>query len=1121
VRCATCKCENPEHAKFCGDCGAALGPSAELIRCGTCSFLNRPSAKFCGGCGAPRQADASRPAPAQPAGERKIVTVLFSDVSGFTALSETLDPEELRDLMDGWFARLGDIVRRCGGTIDKFIGDAVMVLFGAPVAREDDPRRAIDAALQMHSALARYNEEIRDRIGRTLAIRIGINTGRVYAGMIGGEDNRAYTVMGDAVNIASRLEGACPVGSVLVSASTYRHVRGRYEVRALEPIAVKGKSDPIAAFEVLGAKAAAASLSVMSMQRTRTVGRDAEISTLADVVARAAEHATPSIVVVTGDHGMGKSAFLTDGVFEVAKRTQLGRLLSARCTANAGAGAFQVLSECLRNSADVPRGEFGRAAAERVDGYLRRVFEPDDADETIRVLSHAIGLSEAPLGPPASLTDPQTLHHQTLEAAHAWMRALARRGPVLVRVDNVHLAPDATADLCRHLLKQTLPLTIIASSRSEGPHLPERWRTMPHCVHLPLRPLDHAASLQVATAMLSRLQPPSPLLAERLAQRCAGNPSYIEETIRALLEQGVLAEDGARGTLRLTCGDRIPTPLPVPDTVGQMVQARVDRLTPGAKRALQWASVAGERFWPAMLAAVARVDAGYTLGVADIELALAEPLAAELIVEAGGQAPDGSAVFRFRQSLIRDIVYEGITVKHRRQWHEQIARWRLGETNAEDLEPAVLDSIAHHLVSAGDDAQAARLYRRAGDAARAVWANRDARDRYERARDCQARAGAPAADRVAVLEALGEVCASDGAYAAAIAAYDAALGFLGNTGDGAVAKARVLIQRGRSCTVGRDRARATASFEEAIAVLQRAGQRESARRLLASALQNLGWARYLEGAYDDAETLYEQGLAACVGIDAKLEQAALEDARGTIARVRGDLDAAIRGKRRALELRYEAGDQRKLATSYVNLGGVLIQSGEYEAAREALEQALRIHEQTGNAEGIGIACMNLGAAELELGVLPAATAHFERSVGVATHSGAWYAPMSYRYLAEAVMRAGDLARARTLVDDGLALAERGSPPEFRGTLLSVRGSICSHDGDAAAANAAFAEAIATLESTSSVFELGIALYRYGEMLRDSGDAAGGRVRIERAKDVFTSVGNVTWRARADETLASL
>jgi len=782
MRCTRCKSNNADNARFCGDCGGELAQTAGAVTlnvCGKCGFENSMTQKFCGGCGIRRQQVAPQRTRSVPP-ERKIVTILFSDVSNFTSMSETLDPEDLRDLMNDWFSRLGRLMRQYSGTIDKFIGDAIMVLFGAPVARADDPRRAIDAAFAMYTELDRYNREIAGRIANPLQIRIGINTGRVYAGMVGGEDNRSYTVMGDAVNIASRLEGACPVGSVLINESTYNHVRGLYRVRQLEPLTVKGKTDPLQAYEVLGHKRRSAVMTGVDLgqQAVAPNVRTDETSQVCDHWDTVCTEGEPAMVVVTADPGMGKRRFVRDGVVALGKRQPYAAHLSARCL-DVATGAFQVLGEMVRRAAGVAYGDNSRAAAMQIETYLRRTFgatrSPDaalgkrssqpprfdavgqaDVEEDIRLISYSIGLPDVPLGAPSCANDPRAVQQATLEATREWLSALSRQGPIVARIENLHWAPQTTGLLLAHLLATPrLPLLVVATAANEKLGTVQHWDHLPRCSFIPLRTLTPEQSTQVAKAMLRPLTPRNDVLVEQVATRSGGNPRFMEEIVRGLIESGIIMSTApnewvlADGTL--------PNPLPVPDTIGQLVQARVDRLHPSSKLALQWAAIAGSHFWLDQLCAIGLATKNELLDEPEeIEMALIEPLEAQLVVETDGLAPNGDKMYCFQPSLTQNLIYEGIVNRKRKQWHRQLAESRLHAAELEELDALELDAIATHLIRAEEFARAGQLYCRAGDLARSLYATGDAKVSYELSRDAYDRAGEESSravidDRLAVL----------------------------------------------------------------------------------------------------------------------------------------------------------------------------------------------------------------------------------------------------------------------------------------------------------------------------------------------------------------------------------
>jgi predicted ATPase len=367
--------------------------------------------------------------------------------------------------------------------------------------------------------------------------------------------------------------------------------------------------------------------------------------------------------------------------------------------------------------------------------------EQTQVEEFVRLFSYAIGLPDVPLGAPSMAGDPRAVRYETLRATREWISALARQGPVVARVENLHWAPQTTRLLLTHLLETPqLPLLVVATTTTEGLGGQQFWHTLPGVSFIPLRALSSEQTLQVARTMLRPLSPSNERLIAHIAKRCGGNPRFMEEMVRALIDTGVIIEDSPR-QWTLASGE-LPTPLPIPDTIGQLVQARVDRLHPSSKLALQWAAIAGSHFWLGQLCAIGLATKNHQLDEPEeIEMALLEPLEAQLIVEADTTAPDGDKMYRFRPSLTQSLIYEGIVHRTRKQWHRQLAEWCLAQTGFEDLDALELDEIASHLVRAEEFGRAGQLYCRAGDLARSMHATGDAKVSYELSRDAYARAG--------------------------------------------------------------------------------------------------------------------------------------------------------------------------------------------------------------------------------------------------------------------------------------------------------------------------------------------------------------------------------------------
>ena len=352
IVCGACAAPNPAGASFCMSCGSPLA-----LICAACGTQAPAGAKFCGSCGAGLGGVAAPAAPEQSipadgvapdAEERRTVTVLFADLSGFTSISERLDHETVKALVERCLTRLAAEVDRFGGRVDKFIGDNVMAVFGAPQAHEDDPARAVRAALGMQAAMAGLREELGARFGMEPELRVGVNTGEVLAGRIGG----AYTVVGDAVNVAARLQAAAAVGGVLVGERTRRLSAGEVVYRAIEPLVLKGKAEPVPAWEAveLGTDAHA----TQGKDRgTPLIGREEELARLEAALDRVAREDSAHLLTLVGQAGVGKSRLLLEFELRLDERDTLPLLLSGRCTAFGQSGSYGPLIEMLRDACSI------------------------------------------------------------------------------------------------------------------------------------------------------------------------------------------------------------------------------------------------------------------------------------------------------------------------------------------------------------------------------------------------------------------------------------------------------------------------------------------------------------------------------------------------------------------------------------------------------------------------------------------------------------------------------------------------------------------------------------------------------------------------------------------------
>jgi class 3 adenylate cyclase/tetratricopeptide (TPR) repeat protein len=543
---------------------------------------------------------------------RKTVSVLFCDLSGSTALGERLDPEPLRELMGRWYEDMRAAVEGHGGIVEKFVGDAVMAVFGLPRAHEDDAMRAVRAALEMQEAVGRLNASLSASAVPELRIRIGINTGEVVTG-----DDAATLATGDAVNTAKRLEEAAGGGEILIGAVTERLVRHAARLEAVSPVDAKGKSAPVAAWRVLGAIAGADSFA--RRWDTPLVGRTAELGVLRDGLTASADGRECRLVTVLGVAGVGKTRLVSELVAEAG---EYATVAVGRCLAYGDGITFWPLTELMQRLGG------DRAVAEAVGD------DPDAAlvVERLRVLG---GHGTAP---------PEELFW----AVRRFFELLARERPLLVVLEDVHWAEPMLLDLVEHVSRwsRDAPILLLCVARPELLEERPQWEG----VHVRLEPLSSGEATQLLDA-LDAGGILSPELRGRVAEVAQGNPLYTEQLIAMLSEE-------ARAAAELVS---------LPPTIQALLAARLDRLDPLEREVLQRAAVVGKEFWPGAVAALNGGDEA--LGTTLLGLVRRE------LVEPAVSSVPGQDGFRFRHVLIRDAAYAGIPKRVRADLHERFAGW--------------------------------------------------------------------------------------------------------------------------------------------------------------------------------------------------------------------------------------------------------------------------------------------------------------------------------------------------------------------------------------------------------------------------------------------------------------
>ena len=606
-----------------------------MVQCPSCGEENPPKFKLCGYCGAALAAVSA----VLPAHEvRKTVTIIFSDLKGSTALGEYLDPEALHDVKERYFSAMAAEIARHGGKIEKYIGDAIMAVFGLRRAHEDDALRAVRAAIGMQSALAKVNEDLRARYGVALASRTGVNTGEVIANADPGADQKLAT--GDAVNVAARLEQAAPENRIYLGEVTYRLVRDAVEVEPVEPLELKGKARRVPAFRLI----AAPGLDGNVRRHDRPiVGRDEELATLSSISREVADGRVVRMVTVIGDAGVGKSRLAR----EVVDRIAVGaRVLTGRCLPYGDGITFWPLLMMVREVADIRDADSPEAARAKL---LAAVGERAIADR----LASAAGLSAAafPL-------------HEINWAARKFLELLASTGPVIALVDDIHWAETAFLDLLAHVLQTAAgaPILLLATARHDLIEERPEWGTQPNSVRIVLRPLSDDASAQVIANLLGSAGLPQDVVT-RIVRAAEGNPLYAEQMLSMLIDSGALRFEQGQW-VRTDSGAEIA----VPPTILALLEARLDKLPRSERAAVEPASVIGLEFGQSAVESLApeavRPDMAVHLSALERKQFI-RPV----------QSPDRELIYRFHHHLVRDTVYNGLLKRARANLHVEFVRW--------------------------------------------------------------------------------------------------------------------------------------------------------------------------------------------------------------------------------------------------------------------------------------------------------------------------------------------------------------------------------------------------------------------------------------------------------------
>ncbi|MEA2509064.1 MAG: hypothetical protein QOG21_1146, partial [Actinomycetota bacterium] len=699
-QCQSCGGENPEGMRFCGHCGSPLqtgdapavpsslpAPSTEVAST-LRSFVSH------------QVAERLEESQGQLKEERRLVTAIFADISGFTPLADRFDPEQLSEIIDPVVAALSGVIARHEGYVEKFAGDALLALFGAPVSHEDDAQRALAAALEMHEVLLHVRETV--PYEQNLSLHVGVNSGHAIARVFGTEARMDYSVLGDSIILAQRLESAAPIGETYVGDVTYRLTKNRFEFEWVGELTLKGKAEPVPAWRLVGELTdSPADSDIPAQDRPPLVGRERELQAARGSLDELLQ-GQGGLLLMIGEPGVGKSRLKQQFALEAAERG--ARWMEGRCLSHGAGLTYSPFAQLLRDFALIAIDQAPELAAGALSTALARV----GADETHPYFARLLGLPPSEESSDVVSLDPEAFRRGLHEAFATWLSLVGTTGgPLVVVIEDCHWLDPSSRALVQDLVRSHAAgrFLLCLTSRLEGAATLaeiERSAIPGHARNIQLTPLSRDA-IELFLQRLLEAPPPRRFL-DFVSDRTGGNPFFVEELVRSMLDEGALVRDPTGWQLRRGWEEGT-----VPPNVEGVLSARIDLLPRAARASLLEASVIGRRVPLKILESLS-------------------PHAADgvpVLVERGffEAPPESGAEVEFHHALVQEAAYGRLLRRQRRELHRRVAEL------AEELYGAgddVIDLLARHLYLGEVGSKAIAFLIRAGERAARLFANEEA-----------------------------------------------------------------------------------------------------------------------------------------------------------------------------------------------------------------------------------------------------------------------------------------------------------------------------------------------------------------------------------------------------------
>jgi class 3 adenylate cyclase/tetratricopeptide (TPR) repeat protein len=980
-QCQSCGGENPDGMRFCGHCGSplqtgeapaipsSLPPPSTEVASTLRSFVSH------------QVAERLEESQGELKEERRLVTAVFADISGFTPLADRFDPEQLSEIIDPVIAALSGVITKYEGYVDKFAGDALLALFGAPVSHEDDAQRALAAALELHEVLLQVRPTVPHE--QDLGLHVGVNSGHAIARVFGTDARMDYSVLGDSINLAQRLESAAPVGETYVGQVTYRLTKNRFEFEWVGELTLKGKPEPIPAWRLVGElRNAPGAGDTWAHGRHPLVGRDRELEaargSLDDLL-----QGEGGLLLLIGEPGVGKSRLKQQLAHESAQRG--ARWMEGRCHSHGAGLTYSPFAQLLRDFALIDIDQPPELAAAALSIALTRV----GADETNPYFARLLGLPPPEGARDVTSLDPEAFRRGLHQAFASWLSLLgATGGPLVVAIEDCHWMDPSSRALVQDLVRSPggAGFLLCLTSRVEGAAVLEeieRSAGSGHARTIQLLPLTEDA-IELFLYELLEAPPPTRFL-KFVSDRTGGNPFFVEELVRSMLDEGALVRNQPGWEVRGGWEEAT-----VPPTVEGVLSARIDLLPSAARTTLLEASVIGRRVPLKILEGLAP-QASDGLPVL-VERGFFEPLS------------ESGAGVEFHHALVQEAAYGRLLRRHRRELHRRVAEI------AEELYGSgddVIDLLARHSYLGEVGSKAIAFLTRAGERAARLFANEEASMHLNRALEVARTDAAQEEQLTGILLSLGDLEELTGEYEDAVEHFSEARR-LSNDVRAWRGLASVFRRQGR--------------YREAESTLQEAFRTLGSDQTVPLWLEQ-AWTLAVQGRPEETIEATTAGLAQAQPDDPLRPYLLIQLVQAE--KIQGLIESALNHLLDAQQLFEQNHDQRGLTTALRLASGIHLDLNDFESAVAALRGGLELADRVGNVEELAGCLINLGMIEHQRGNLDEAIACDRRAIAEFERIGHRAGrAIGYSNLSEKLMDRGDLEEALQSSENAFEIARQ-------------------------------------------------------------------------------------------------